>query len=393
MPDQIIIIGAGPYGVSTAAHLRNLGVSFRIFGKPMHRWLAQMPRGMFLKSESFASNLSDPMGRRTLEEYCAEAGLAYPSGSTPVPLETFSRYALSFQKHCVPMVEDVLITVVDRRPDGYILQLSSGEEVRAEKVVVATGMSYTEYVPPELGALPSELLSHCAGHRELNQFKGRDIIVVGAGQSALETAALLNEVQANVRIVVRGSTVQWNPTPAPRSPWQRVLHPAAPLGNGRQSWFFSNMPQLFYHLPEGTRLDMVGKAFGPAGAWWLRDRVIGRLPLLISHSIRKAQAHHGKVLLQVHGTDGNLHELAADHVIAGTGYRFAAKVLPFLSKDILRNLSCVEEVPVLSPHFESSVPGLYFTGLAAANQFGPVMRFVYGAHFTAKRLVRHLAKC
>ncbi len=391
MPKSTVaIIGAGPFGLSTAAYLRHFGVDFRIFGTPMKQWLTQMPRGMFLKSEAFASNLADPTGRCTLEEYCAKAVVPYPAGSTPVPLETFREYALSFQKSLVPMVEDVLVSAVDRRSDSFELRLSNGEEVSASKVVVATGISYTQYIPPELVALPRELLSHSGDHCELAQFKGRDVIVVGAGQSALETAALLNEAGAGVRVLVRGPTVGWNPTPGSRSLWQQVLHPASPLGAGRQSWFYSNMPQLFYRLPERTRLDVVRRTLGPAGAWWLRDRVIGKLPLLTSHSIREAHARGAKVLLRVHGPDRNLHDMTADHVIAGTGYRFAAKALPFLSKDILGSLRCVQEVPLLSPHFESSVPGLYFTGLATANQFGPVMRFLCGAPFTAKRVARHV---
>src|SRR6266540_4232812 len=73
----VCIIGAGPYGVSIAAHLRSIGIDFRIFGISMHRWRAQMPIGMFLKSEGRGSSLSDPTGHHTLARYCTEEGLQY----------------------------------------------------------------------------------------------------------------------------------------------------------------------------------------------------------------------------------------------------------------------------------------------------------------------------
>src|ERR1700692_3734019 len=117
----VAIVGAGPFGLSIAAHLRSRGVPFRIFGTPMHRWRAQMPMGMFLKSEEAASSIADPAGRYTLQQFCAEAGLSY--GTAPVPLDTFTRYALSVQRHLVPMVEDALVIALDRRPDGFGLRL------------------------------------------------------------------------------------------------------------------------------------------------------------------------------------------------------------------------------------------------------------------------------
>lgn len=204
----VAIVGAGPYGLSVAAHLRSRGVPFRIFGTPMHRWLAQMPVGMFLKSEWPASSLSDPAGRYTLQQFCAEAGLSYGNG--PIPIDTFTRYALSFQQRLVPTVEDVFVTALDRRPGGFDLKLANGEDIRAKSIVIATGLSHAEYIPEQLAQLPRELLSHSAAHRDLSPFRDRDVVVVGAGQSALETAALLNETQAKVCLLVRGSSLSWN---------------------------------------------------------------------------------------------------------------------------------------------------------------------------------------
>jgi hypothetical protein len=370
-------------------------VEFRIFGSPMNRWRTQMPAGMFLKSEGFASNLGDPAGRYTLEQFCD--GAALPYGDAPVSLETFTRYAVSFQRQLVPMVEDVLVTTLDRQFNRFELRLATGEEVRATKVVVATGLSHAAYTPPELAKLPAELLSHSGDHHDLGKFKGQEVVVIGAGQSALETAALLNEGQATASLLVRRSSIDWHdgpPAPGPRSLWERVRRPASPMGSGLKTWFCASAPWLFYRLPEQMRIDVVrtygerrGKPFellGPAGAWWLKDRIVGRMPTMLGHSLLGAEAKGSKAVLHVKGPDGKRRHLTVDHVIAATGYRFAVGSLPFLSQRLISELRCVQEAPSLSPRFESSIPGLYFTGIASAYNFGPVMRFLCGADYAAR---------
>jgi cation diffusion facilitator CzcD-associated flavoprotein CzcO len=357
-----------------------------------------MPVGMFLKSEWDASSLSDPAGRYTLQQFCAETRLPY--GDAPLSLDTFTSYAISFQRRLVPMVEDIMVTAIDRTTDGFDLRLVTGECIQAKSVVIATGLEHAEYMPRELEELPEQFRSHSSIHRDLGRFKGRNVVVVGAGQSALETAALLNESQANVSLFVRGMSVSWNDTPAPgpRSLWERTRRPASGLGSGLKPWFCANAPMLFYHLPQRTRLAIVrGDAthamlLGPAGAWWLRERVLGRVPILLGQSTLKVTTRGEKAILQVQGSDGRSSDLATDHIIAATGYRFSAGSLPFLSQAMRHDLRCVEQVPLLSPNFESSIPGLYFTGLASAYNFGSVMRFLYGSQFTAERICRHIGR-
>jgi Pyridine nucleotide-disulphide oxidoreductase len=396
----IAIIGAGPFGLAIAAHLRYRGLDFRIFGTPMHRWRAQMPAGMFLKSAGFASNLGEPTGHHTLERFCAEATLPY--ANVPVSLETFNRYASAFQQSLVPMVEDVLVTALDRQADGFELRLATGEQVSARKVVIATGLSHTSYIPLELAGLPTDLLSHSSAHHDLTWFKGREVVVIGAGQSALETAALLNEGGANVTLVTRQSSIVWNAVPSPRqqSLWKRVTEPESALGGGVKIWFCANFPAAFHRLPAPLRVEMVRRLLDPAGAHWLRERVKDRFPILLSHSVHRAEARGARVMLQVRGPDGHTRHLTPDHIVAGTGYRFAAQSLPFLSQGILSRLHCMYQpsrvalgggAPSLSRNFESSVSDLYFTGLASTYSFGPVMRFLYGAHYTAERISRSIA--
>lgn len=394
----VAIIGAGPFGLSIAAHLRSSGVPFRIFGTPMHRWRAEMPMGMFLKSEWDASDLADPAGRYTLKQFCGEARLPCENG--PISLDTFTRYAMSFQRRLVPMVEDVMVTSLDRKQDGFELRLVNGEDLRANRVVIATGLSHAEHVPQELVQLPAELRSHSSAHHDLRRFEGRDVVVVGAGQSALETAALLNEAEARATLLVRGSSIKWlkRPPSGQRSLWQRIRRPASPLGAGLETWFCATAPMIFHRLSQATRLNMVrgGRTreavLGPSGAWWLRERIVGRLPILLGQSLLGVATKGGKAILRVNGPDGRSRYLATDHIIAATGYRFAASSLPFFSESLLRDLRCLEQVPQLSQSFESSIPGLYFTGLASAFNFGPVMRFLCGSQYTAERICRDICK-
>lgn len=384
----VAVIGAGPYGLSIAAHLRSEGAEFRIFGVPMQHWRANMPKGMFLKSEGCASNLFDPAGSHTLGQYCADHGLNYAPCGTPVPLEAFTQYGLCFQQRLVPNVENATLVALDRSSSGFELRLSTGETLRTRKVVVATGMSHTAYIPPLLRQLPSELVTHSSGHHNLTGFKERDVTVVGGGQSAIETAALLHEAGAHVRLLVRRPSLAWNNTPIAgrRSVYARLRRPMSALGAGLGPWLYSNAPMLFGYLPRQIRIQRVRKTLGPAGAWWLRERVEDRLPIVLGHSTIAVRTSRGRVILNVKGPDGKVKDLASDHVIAATGYRFSLGALPFLSQRLSSEVRCVSQMPVLSSSFESSVPGLYFTGFASVTQFGPAMRFLHGAGYTARRV-------
>jgi len=390
----VAIIGAGPYGVSVAAHLKSAGIDFRIFGKPMHRWQRQMPKGMFLKSEGRASSLSDPSASYTLARYCTEHGLAYSDTVKPVSVELFTEYALWFQRLFAPNVEDLLVTGVERTPDGFEVRLSNGTSMRAGNVTVATGLECADNIPAELSLLPAELVSHSSQHCDLSHFRGKDITIIGGGQSALETAALAAEQGASVRLLVRKPALGWNRVPVAgrRSVYQHLRSPASHLGLGLGLWFYSNAPTLFRRLPQRIRFEKVRTELGPAGAWWLKDRVIGKVQILLHAFVSGARIKGGRALLDIVGQDGRIPEMATDHVICATGYRFALDRLPFLSQRLKSQVQTVQQQPVLSSAFESSVRGLYFTGVASASCFGPAMRFLHGARYTARCVSSHLAK-
>jgi FAD-dependent urate hydroxylase len=387
---EVAIVGAGPYGLSLAAHLRAAGVSIRHFGLPMQLWQTAMPAGMFLKSQGFASNLSDPEGTHTLEAYCKASGHPYASYGLPVPLDVFVGYGQWFRDKLVPHLEEVLVSDITARGGEFELSLADSGRARARRVVVAAGVEHFARVPQPLASLPPWLCTHSSAHTDLSAFSGQNVVVVGAGQSALETAALLNENGANARLVARTTRLAWNGEPLdPDRPLRyRLREPESGLGSGWATWFYSTHPELFRHLPAGTRAYRARTALGPAGASWLRARVIGQFPLLTGYQVRSASAEDGGVRLGLTGPGGTSRQLAADHVIAATGYQTDPARLPFLGDQLRGGLRTLAGSPVVGPDYQSSIPGLYFIGPAVAPTFGPVMRFVFGTWHAAPTVAR-----
>jgi thioredoxin reductase len=391
---DVVIIGAGPYGLSLAAYLKAQGTDFRIFGNPMNTWLTQMPKGMLLKSEGFASFLYDPNAGLTLEHYCRENKLPYADQGLPVPLETFAAYGMEFQKRLVPQLENKLVTGVKRSAAGFEVSLEDGEVIAAKKVVMAVGISQYWYVPEILAALPEELVTHSSRHGELGHFKGKDVIVIGAGASALDLAALLHQAGARAQVAARSRKIRFHEPPrkGPRPLLERLKWPMTGIGAGWKIFFCANLPGVFHKLPEKARLRAVRQILGPAPGWFVKEQVVGKVPLHLEMEIANATVQDGRVRIELADKQGKRQTLTADHVISATGFRVDLRRLTFMDVELQSGIRAVENTPVLSGNFESSVPGLYFVGTSAANSFGPLMRFAFGAQFAAKTVSRHLAK-
>jgi hypothetical protein len=388
-----VIVGAGPYGLSIAAHFRGRGIPFRIFGRPMDSWLNHMPKGMMLKSDGFASNIYDPESEFTLKQFCSEQGIKYADAGIPVRLDTFSAYGLAFRDRLLPELEDKLVASLDRAPDGFVLRLEDGETVTARRVVLAVGITHFEYLPENLAKLPSEFVSHSFRHANPDAFRGQSVVVIGGGASAIDLAVELKEAGADVQLIARQSALKFHSTPTgrPRSKWQQIRHPQSGLGPGMRSRFFSDAPGLFHYLPESLRVETVGRTLGPSAGWFVKDKM-SQVPSLLGYTPQSAEVQDQKIRLRLRAADGSERDVFADHVIAATGYRVDLGRLPFLSAEIRSKIETVAGSPKLSTTFESSARGVYFAGLAAANSFGPVMRFAFGAGFAARRITETMAK-
>ncbi|KAA6221100.1 NAD(P)/FAD-dependent oxidoreductase [Streptomyces albofaciens JCM 4342] len=397
MNTPVAVIGAGPYGLSTAAHLRARGVPVRVFGRPMVSWREHMPAGMLLKSTPVASSIDTPQAGHSLRDFCDAVGeRRYESDWDIIPVETFVRYGEWFQQRLVPDLEQVRVVSADRRAGGFELKLDSGEQFRARAVVVATGLTGFARLPRELAAAvpdgpsPTGPVSHSYQHRDLSVFAGRDVVVIGAGQSALESAVLLAENGArSVRVVARGRTAVGFGAPPDRQP---KLRPETPFGNAWSLYAFTYYAGGFRHLPAPARRYLVRRVLGPLGAWWLRERFVGRVQVTAGRQVVRARVEDGRPVLTLRGPDGRTGELAADHVLAATGYRVDLAAMDFLGQGLRTGITVSGGGPRLDAGFGSSVPGLYFTGLPAAASFGPVMRFVCGTEFASRRLAGAVAR-
>lgn len=396
MIHPVAVIGAGPFGLSTAAHLRARGIPVRVFGDPMVSWRAHMPAGMLLKSTPVASNIDAPQRGHNLVDYCAAAGIRrLVTDEDIVPIETFVAYGEWFRERLVPDLEQVRVVSVDRKGTaGFDLKLDSGEQFTARAVVVASGLSGLAQLPPALAAAvpdgpsPTGPVSHSSQHSDLSRFAGRELIVVGAGQSALETAALAAEAGASVKVVARGrGSVAFG---AP--PWEQPkLRPESPFGRAWSLYAISYYPHPYRYLPPQARHYLVRRILGPLGAWWLRERFEGKVEKREVRRVMAADVRDGSPVLRVETLGGRIRELPADHVIAATGYCVDIAAMDFLDPTLRARLATSRGTPKLGAGYVSSVPGLYFTGLPAAASYGPVMRFVCGTEFASPRLVGHVA--
>ncbi|NEB02027.1 NAD(P)-binding domain-containing protein [Streptomyces sp. SID13726] len=387
---DLLVVGVGPYGLSIAAHAAAAGLRLAVFGRPMASWRDHMPRGMFLKSEPWASNLSSPEGGRTLERYCAGQGVAARHGE-PIPVEMFAAYGLWFARNAVPEVDERTVTRVAARSGGFEVVTEDGEVLHSRTVALAVGVMPFVEVPSVLGDLGPGLVSHSSHHSALDGFRDKDVTVIGGGQAALETAALLAEQGTRARVLARADRLCWNDVPPPweRPWWQSARSPHSGLGCGWRNWFYAERPGLFHRLPETTRARIAATALGPAGAWWVRDRVEGNVEVLLGREVTAAREVAGGVRLEVTDRAGAVRPLETEHVITATGFTAARARLGLLDAELRGALAeMADGSPEIGRDFESSYPGLFLSGLITASGYGPSMRFVHGATYTAEALVR-----
>jgi FAD-dependent urate hydroxylase len=378
---DIAIIGAGPHGLAAAAHLRKAGAECRVIGEPMSFW-RHMPKGMLLRSNWTATCIAEYEGPLSLDSYGAQTG---KSLHKPFPLQDFLDYGDWVANRVAPDADRRRVVRVDREGNAFVLSFDTGQALRATRVVVAAGIANFPH-RPEVGAhLPHSLASHTADHSDFSSWNSARVLVVGGGQSALESAALLREARAEVSVAVRAPRVHW----LHGGKYHRMLGRMAPLvyaptdvgpmGISR----VVAVPELFRRLPRSVQNPMAARAIRPAGADWLRPR-LEDVPVHFGRTVREIRREKSDVAVSF--DDGRSESF--DHVLFGTGYRVDIARYEFLPQYLLRRIRSVNGYPVLGRGMESSVPGLHFMGATAAYSWGPIMRFVAGGWFGAESLTR-----
>ena len=385
---QVAIVGAGPYGLSAAAHLRTVkGLEVRVFGESMSFWERQMPAGMLLRSYWEGSHISDPQGDLTLDRYQRARGVQLPR---PVRRDDFINYGQWFQRQAVPDLDGRRVTRIEAASKCFRVMLEDGESVWAQRVVIATGIASFAWRPRQFNAVPPTLASHSSEHRDFGRFAGRRVAVVGGGQSALESAALLHESGAAVEVIVRTPEVHWLRYGTRLHTWlhnqanplRRILYPPSDIGPPGLNWIVDT-PDLFRRLPFAVHSRIERRAIRPAGAGWLRPRMNG-VRITTGCVIISANPVGQQVLLRL--DDGT--ERRCDHILLATGYHVDISRLAALAPELVRSLRLVDGYPELNGGFEASLPGLHFLGASAAGTFGPLMRFVAGTKYAARALTR-----
>jgi thioredoxin reductase len=355
----------------------------------MSFWQGNMPVGMLLRSGWAASHIPDPSQSFTLDAYRAASRNHF---STPVPLDRFVDYGLWYQRHCAPDLDRRKIARVEVDTKGFRLTLEIGEAVIASRVVVAAGIGSFAWRPAEFGHLPNSLVSHTSEHRNFQEFVGKQVLVIGSGQSALESAALLHESGAEVEVVARASQINWLGGLVSRtiqhglgSSVSKLLYAPTDVGPAGISQIVAR-PDLVRRFPRSVQDWLRKRSIRPAGARWLVKR-LQNVPMKLGRSVASVSAVGERVRVRL--DDGS--DRSIDHVFLGTGYRVDVSKYEFFAPELAKSISHFQGYPRLGEGFETSVPKLHIVGAPAVWSFGPLMQFVVGTNYASPALFRSIA--
>ena len=380
-----VVVGAGPYGLSTAAHLAGRGLTVAVFGKTLELWRDHMPKGMMLRSHWWATNLSDPRGAYGFARFLAECSRAE---CFPVPLDLFVNYGLWFKERAVPYVDETYVCSIERQNGHFLVQLADGRSVASRAVVMAIGVSLYANRPASYGHLPAGLVSHSCDHSDPSRFKGQQVLVLGGGASGTDFAALLHEAGATVHMITRRPIVWFGKDRTnERTLVERIKAPNNGMAPGWANWTLEHMPFLFHRFPQDLK-DRYNSNYVSGATDWLRASIIGKAALHERQEVERTEVVDDKVVATI--SDGT--KVTADHLILATGYKVDVNKLTMIHPMLRAEIKADRSIPVLDQRFESSVPGFYFVGLTSVRAFGPLYRFVVGCKATAERVAASIAR-
>ena len=374
---SLVVIGAGPYGIATAAAAAAAGIETVVVGRPLSFWTDHMPAGMYLRSGTDWH--LDAAGVHTFAAFLEERGIA-AADIDPVPVAVFLDYARWFQSRKRLTVRECLVTGLRADGDGsFLVSLDNGETLAAGAVVAAPGVRYFQHRPGWSRPLPAALCAHTCELVRFGDLAGARVLIVGGRQSAYEWAALAGEHGAETVDIVHRHDV-------PR--FERV------------SWSFTDpyleqtlaVPGWWRTLPPAAR-EAVGREFWAAGRltleWWLAPRLRGerfrRHPGTSVASVTAGEPGAARVRL----SDGT--SLSADRIILATGYQADLARVPYLA-GVLGSVATAGGFPVLDETFQSTLAGLYLPGFTGTRDFGPFFGFTKGCPAAAALVTRGLTR-
>ncbi len=379
---DLLIIGAGPFGLALAASAAAAGVQHLIVGQPMQFWQSHMPAGMLLRSGSDWH--LDPLDVDTIDAYLQTVQPA-PARGQPLSLDVYLGYAAWFQerKNIRPVRARIERLDWDPQPGGYFAaKTDAGDTLLARSVALAVGFEYFKLVPEDLAVLlPAGRYQHTCDAVELPRYRGKRVLIIGGRQSAFEWAALLHEAgAAGVDLAYRHETPAFT-----ESDWSWVT-PLVERMAEEPGWFRSLSAEEQEELRH--RFWIEGRAkLEP----WLQPRLAHEtIRLRPRTQLAAAEVREdGALLITFAGGE----QIVVDSVILATGYQVDMTRVPFLSAgNILQHLELQNGYPVLTDHFQASIPGLYITSLAATQGFGPFFGFTVSVRTAAKLIVADLAR-
>lgn len=372
---DLLIIGAGPFGLALAAYAQGQGIRHVVVGAPMDFWKTNMPQGMYLRSTCDWS--LDPLEVHSIEAYlkkirksCAEV--------EPLSRNFYLDYAGWFQREKDIRSLDVTVASLDTDGGELVAVTDHGGRIRSRCVVLAIGFGSFAHVPAELEPLfPRDQYDHTCHLVDFRPLEDQRVLIIGGRQSAFEWAALMRE--SGVR---RVDLSYRHDTPSfATSDWSWANALVARMADD---------PGWYRRLDENEK-QRLNERFWTEGRLklepWLADR-IDHPNVKLHPRTEVTGGHAGDSGIGVTLNSGET--LIVDHVVFATGYEVDLARVPFLATGLLSNLEVLKGFPVLDEHFQTNVPGLYMTSLAATRDFGAFLGFTVSVRAQAKIIGRHI---
>lgn len=379
MPQQpsLVVLGAGPYGLSLAALALERSIQTTVIGMPMSFWREHMPARMFLRSS--ADWHIDAASNHTIRSFFEDRGIRAKEVD-PIPIALFLEYANWFIR-CkrIPIRETHVRHL--RQVDGcFEVELESGERLRADRVATAPGIASFATIPTWARDLPRARAAHTFDAVRFENYAGQRVLIVGGRQSAYEWAALIAEHGAErVDVVHRHDTPRFEFVD-----WQFV-DPLVTNTLTHRGWW--------RNLADAER-ESIARRFWEAGRLTLEPWLVPRLDRGNVHRWPQTEIveaaedrRSGELLLRL----SNAERLTVDRIVFATGYRADVSRVPYL-EGVLDRLRISDGSPDLDESLQTSLPGLYMTGFVATRDFGPFFGFVRATPASSALIVEDLLR-